>query len=628
MELRMKKVNLIFKTHLDLGYTNTLGKVKRKYFVKYIKRAIRTADYFRKNQPDFHYVWTIGSWLLYEYLESASREDRKLVEEAVERGDIVWHALPFTTYSEMESDSMFRYSLSLAKELDKRFHKRTIAAKLADLPGTTRGVIEPLADAGIKLLHIGVNPNIAAPDLPPVFIWRDSKGNEIIVVYQTNTGAEIDFEDELFAIHMTCENSGPHSPMDVKKIMKQYPDAKIKSATLNDLARKLMQRRESLPVVTQEIGDTWIHGIASDPKKTADYKEMERLRDSWKDDFVGKDEFSRILLEIPEHTWGLDEKIWFTAPKSWTPNKLRSRAAKHFAASWREQRKRIKYAVAELPPDKKLEAKRALQKLRPFESIYLDRCITEKTVFENKFFRVEIDPDRACAESIYLKANKFEFKDSGLLYLENFIREDYDRFLQQYVCDLDDKSLHDFSKPDLPKDIEKTTYTGFPTNVYETVWGHGSRATLVTNALPMFRRVEIEYVFLDTSDELEVRLRWFGKKMDRLPHAAWFSFVSSKSRSKYMFRKMNEWVDPSDVVSGGARTLHAVEETVIDGKVQILNMDSPLVAPGKPSLLDFHNKLPNMKGGLHYNLYNNVWGTNFPMWYGDNMLFRYRIKAI
>ena len=91
---------------------------------------------------------------------------------------------------------------------------------------------------------------------------------------------------------------------------------------------------------------------------------------------------------------------------------------------------------------------------------------------------------------------------------------------------------------------------------------------------------------------------------------------------------MNEWVDPSDVVSGGARTLHAVEETVIDGKVQILNMDSPLVAPGKPSLLDFHNKLPNMKGGLHYNLYNNVWGTNFPMWYGDNMLFRYRIKAI
>lgn len=622
----MEKVNLIFKTHLDLGYTNTLGKVKRKYFVKYIKRAIRTSDYFRKNQPDFHYVWTIGSWLLYEYLENASAEDRALVEDAVERGDIVWHALPFTAYSELESDSMFRFGLSLSKELDERYGKKTIAAKLADLPGQTRGIIAPLADAGIRLLHIGINPEVTSPAVPPVFLWRDSRGNEIVTVCQNNHNSELAVGDELFAIHMTVDNSGPHYPEDVKRIMKMYPDAKIKSATLNDLARKLWRRRNELPVVTSEIGDTWIHGIASDPKKTADYKEMERLRDSWTDDFPGKAEFSRILLEIPEHSWGLDEKRWFKEPKSWTVKKLRSPAAKHFAASWREQRKRIKYAIAELPADKMAEARRALQKIRPVESIYLDRCLTEKTVFENKFFRIEIDPDKACAESIFLKANKFEFKNSALLHLENFIREDYDRFLAQYTTSPD--AVLDFSKPDMPANIEKTKWTGFPTNVYETVWGHGSRVTLVTNDLPMFRRVEIEYVFLDSSDELEVRLRWFGKKPERLPHAAWLSFVSAKSKSKYMFRKMNEWIDPSDVVSRGARTLHAVEEIVIDGKTRILNPDSPLVAPGRPSLLDFHNKLPNMKGGLHYNLYNNIWGTNFPMWYGDNMLFRYRIKAV
>ncbi len=44
------------------------------------------------------------------------------------------------------------------------------------------------------------------------------------------------------------------------------------------------------------------------------------------------------------------------------------------------------------------------------------------------------------------------------------------------------------------------------------------------------------------------------------------------------------------------------------------------------SLLDFHDRLPDMNGGLHFNLYNNVWGTNFPMWFNDDMTFRFIIR--
>ncbi|NOG48471.1 MAG: hypothetical protein HND48_02750 [Chloroflexi bacterium] len=52
-----------------------------------------------------------------------------------------------------------------------------------------------------------------------------------------------------------------------------------------------------------------------------------------------------------------------------------------------------------------------------------------------------------------------------------------------------------------------------------------------------------------------------------------------------------------------------------------------LVAPGRPSLLDFHNRLPDMSGGVHFNLYNNVWGTNFPMWFEDDARFRFVLRA-
>ena len=625
----MKKINIIFKTHLDIGFTDTAAKVKKKYFNKFIKRAIKTSAYFRNTPGGFRYVWTVGSWLIYEYLERADEEKRRLLEEAIERGDIVWHALPFTTHSELADDSLFRYGISLSKELDKRFHKKTIAAKLTDVPGHTRAIIAPLADAGIKLLHIGINPASAMPDVPPIFRWRDSGGKEILVVYQAQYGDVIDLGDTEYVIEMTGDNVGPHLPSAVKRILKRYPDAKVQSGTLNDLAKKLLKNIDSYPVVTSEIGDTWIHGIETDPKKVADFKELLRLRNSWKEDFPEKARFSRLLLEAAEHTWGLDEKNHYIAPRAWSPKKLKTPAARQFASSWREKRKLLKKAIDALPADKRSEACRAVKKIRPFESIYLDRCVTENTVFENKFFRIEIDPDRACAESIYLKANKFEFKNSGLFQYETFTREDYDRFRGQYLR-LPDVSwaIHDFTKPDLPKDIEKISCRGFSSNVHETVWGHGSRVTLCTNTFPGFRRVEIEYVLLDYSNELEIRVRWFAKQPERLPHAAWCSFASSKSRSRYMFRKMNEFIDPADVVSRGARTLHAVEEVVIDDKALLVNLDSPLVAPGKPSLLNFHNKKPDLKGGVHFNLYNNVWGTNFPMWFGDNMLFRYRIKAL
>jgi hypothetical protein len=55
----------------------------------------------------------------------------------------------------------------------------------------------------------------------------------------------------------------------------------------------------------------------------------------------------------------------------------------------------------------------------------------------------------------------------------------------------------------------------------------------------------------------------------------------------------------------------------------LTTLDAPLVAPGEPSLLDFNNEPPDLSKGMHFNLYNNVWGTNFPMWYHEAARFRF-----
>ncbi len=58
------------------------------------------------------------------------------------------------------------------------------------------------------------------------------------------------------------------------------------------------------------------------------------------------------------------------------------------------------------------------------------------------------------------------------------------------------------------------------------------------------------------------------------------------------------------------------------GGFELETLDVPLVAPGDPSLLDVNNCRPLVKIGMHVNLFNNVWGTNFPLWFDDDMRFR------
>jgi hypothetical protein len=96
--------------------------------------------------------------------------------------------------------------------------------------------------------------------------------------------------------------------------------------------------------------------------------------------------------------------------------------------------------------------------------------------------------------------------------------------------------------------------------------------------------------------------------------------------------KLGQPVSPLEVVKNGNRTLHAVGAGVEyrdrRGGLAIDTLDVPLVAPGAPSLLNFTNRQPAMRGGVHFNLHNNIWGTNFPMWFEDDMRFRFALRPV
>ena len=57
-------------------------------------------------------------------------------------------------------------------------------------------------------------------------------------------------------------------------------------------------------------------------------------------------------------------------------------------------------------------------------------------------------------------------------------------------------------------------------------------------------------------------------------------------------------------------------------------MQKPLISIGRGKILEYDNKIEDLAiDGISYLLYNNVWGTNFPLWYEDNARFEFAIKC-
>jgi len=38
--------------------------------------------------------------------------------------------------------------------------------------------------------------------------------------------------------------------------------------------------------------------------------------------------------------------------------------------------------------------------------------------------------------------------------------------------------------------------------------------------------------------------------------------------------------------------------------------------------------LPDLKQGVHFCLFNNLWGTNFTMWWGGSITYRFTVEKL
>ena len=66
------KVYVLFKTHLDVGFTDLSSVVTQRYMNEFIPKALEVSEKLRADHSGERYVWTTGSWLIWKYLHQAS----------------------------------------------------------------------------------------------------------------------------------------------------------------------------------------------------------------------------------------------------------------------------------------------------------------------------------------------------------------------------------------------------------------------------------------------------------------------------------------------------------------------------------------------------------------------------
>lgn len=654
----MQRVHIIYKTHLDIGFTDYAQAIEDKYLTEFIPAVVNLARQVNAGEEK-NFIWTCGSWLIHRYLQRAAPADCARLCDAIAAGDIVWHGLPFTTHSELLTPTLMQHALSYRRNLDQRFHRRTIAAKMTDVPGHPQAIVPWLAEAGLRYLHLGVNAASCPPDVPPLFIWKYGQ-HEIVVNYSFGgygNATWCEALDELLVFCHAEDNCSPPTAAEVMQLIERYrqryPEARVSASTLDAFAARVETIRHTLPIVEAEIGDTWNHGLATDPGKVSRYRRLSRRLQQ---EIVCPPAALDALLMVPEHTWGMDLKLHlpdychylpeaFSAARerdrvtspvplkydslqqfiAQSPHKS-SRSYRHFSQSWEEQRRYIDSACAQLPA--------------PLcDTTGAGPVVVKGTATDLRQFAFG-DYDFALASDGSLSALNIQGRPmldapfASLIYRQIGPQE-YDRFRDRYLQNLDVTSpwaLSDFTKPGLeltprPVTTQQVDFSLKQVRFRGELDAWYVQAIIQPNNSPGLElrlpsEIVLEYGFSKIRHALSMRLSIYGKQANRLPEEIWLQ-LGLANVGQSTCQKLGYPIDWFNVVSNGNHNLHAVELALTE-QWTLEPLDAPLLGLYQPRILCFGEPLPP-RVSLYGQLYNNVWGTNFPMWYEDDIHAEYRV---
>lgn len=371
---------LVFKSHFDIGYSALARDVVHEYRTSMIDKAMDVMDKNADQMKDRQFAWTVPGWPLEQMLWDRQSPERRLrIERALKSGNLVTHALPFTTHTgTLEVEDLVRglgYASSLARQYNLPL---PTDGKMTDVPGHTWVLPTILHHAGIKFFHFGSNPTNRVVQVPELFWWEGPDGSRVLTMFSEGYGGGVFPPDGwkhkawLTFVH-AGDNAGPPAAEEVEKVIahikEKYPKAEIHIGKMSDFADAILAENPELPVVRGDMSDSWVHGVMSNPQATQTARRVRPLIPALEALHTQGKEWGIIPYEIDddlayiyekslmygEHTWGLANQHFVPGlvGKQWhnmyvsglSPNYA------HMVESWKEHAGYIHDAERTLRPE-------------------------------------------------------------------------------------------------------------------------------------------------------------------------------------------------------------------------------------------------------------------------------------
>lgn len=318
------------------------------YFNEHIPNAVKVGAEMEAGVPrytDNKLNFMFQSWVLDLFfdcppnmgVDCPSNETQQSVRDAIAKNHITWHAFPHNAQLEVMDPSLIDAGLELTFALDRQFgktNKTTLSQR--DVPGMTRALIPILSRKGVSAISIGANDGSTPPDVPACFLWTDADSeSELIGLFNWpgygslpithQKTCLVDGLDHALVYNWNGDNAGPFDAatyaLKWQEIQLAFPNAEVYASTLDNFTQHLRQPdvKAKLPVIKDEIGDSWIYGVPSDPQKVSRMRVMNRAWASIAAEHGGDiapalandpvlRNATRFALKNGEHTWGRDVK--------------------------------------------------------------------------------------------------------------------------------------------------------------------------------------------------------------------------------------------------------------------------------------------------------------------------------
>jgi hypothetical protein len=334
----LKQVIIVYKTHFDIGYSETVQQVVHDYRTSMADKALDAIEKNKSRSKDNQFAWTVSSWPLKQILWNGQAPERKQkLEAAFRQGNLKMHALPFSMHTESADPEDLVRGLNIGSTLARKYQLALpISAKMSDVPGQSWIIPTLLTKAGVKFYHMGGPVVNKAFGLPDLFWWQGPDGSKLLTLYNNGYGSSAlpplswPFKTWLF-ISMTGDNQGPPSPETVAQDIAFFEKQGIKAivGSMDDFANQILKEDLSkLPVVRSDIGDPWIHGTMSMPEATKlaqnirpsiggldKLNTLEKIWGIYRPDMheAIADAYENSLL-YSEHTWGMANQHYVKVP--------------------------------------------------------------------------------------------------------------------------------------------------------------------------------------------------------------------------------------------------------------------------------------------------------------------------